>query len=158
MMAVGLGMELFGARGRSPRDGRTHHAFPGGRAVPLRLFLGGTFVYAGIRRALLVHALGLAGVVTAAAAAASTLARGTYERPRRPHTSGRGAGAPGDPSDLGPASALSPGDFQAYTDPKSGEAAIVVRRPDGRLYALSASCTHAGCRVGYSHDTLACPV
>lgn len=102
------------------------------------------------RRALFANALGLAGLVTAAAAAASTLARGTYHPPPRPRAT-RG------PGDLGPASALAPGDSRAYTDPTSGEAALVIRRPDGKLYALSAVCTHAGCDLEYSGDALNCP-
>ena len=102
------------------------------------------------RRALLAQALGLAGLVTAAAATASTLARGSYQAPARPRA-GRRRG------DLGPARALPPGDSRAYTDPTSGEAALVIRRRDGRLYALSAVCTHAGCRLEYSHDALTCP-
>jgi thiosulfate dehydrogenase [quinone] large subunit len=102
------------------------------------------------RRALLAHALGLAGLVTAATAAASTLARGTYHAPPRPRTA-RQRG------DLGPAGSLAPGDSQAYTDPTSGEQALVIRRPDGKLYALSAVCTHAGCRLEYDRDSLACP-
>jgi thiosulfate dehydrogenase (quinone) large subunit len=111
------------------------------------------------RRALLAHALGLAGLVTAGAAAASTLARGTYHAPPRPRAA-RGGGGPADGSggnDLGLARGLAPGDSQAYTDPASGEAALVIRRPDGRLYALSALCTHAGCRLEYSRDALICP-
>ena len=113
------------------------------------------------RRALLLQGLGLAGLVTAAAAAASTLARGTYEPPSRPRASRRGPNASADASggqaDLGPSGALSPGDSLAYTDPGSGEAAIVVRGANGRLHALSALCTHAGCTLRYSRDTLTCP-
>ena len=104
------------------------------------------------RRALLAQALGLAGVVTAAAAAASTLARGTYRAPPRPR-----ATRTRKPGDLGPAAALAPGDSQAYTDPSSGEQALVIRRPNGKLYALSALCTHAGCRLEYDRDALTCP-
>jgi nitrite reductase/ring-hydroxylating ferredoxin subunit len=33
----------------------------------------------------------------------------------------------------------------------------VIRRPDGKLYALSAVCTHAGCDLEYSGDALTCP-
>jgi thiosulfate dehydrogenase [quinone] large subunit len=102
------------------------------------------------RRALLTRALGVAGLITAAAAAGATFARGSYRAPPRPRE-GRRRG------DLGPARALARGDSRAYTDPSSGEAAIVVRRPDGKLYALSALCTHAGCRLEYGRDTLTCP-
>jgi thiosulfate dehydrogenase (quinone) large subunit len=102
------------------------------------------------RRALLTRALGLAGLLTAATAAASALARGSYERPPRP----RAARQPGD---LGRADALAPGDSRAYTDPTSGEQALVIRSADGKLYAVSAMCTHAGCRLEYDRDSLACP-
>jgi thiosulfate dehydrogenase (quinone) large subunit len=113
------------------------------------------------RRALLAHVLGLAGLLTAGAAAASTLARGSFEataqaRPRR-----RGAGAtpgasPGT-ADLGPARALAPGQSLPYADPATGDPAIVVRATDGELFALSAVCTHAGCELAYSRGALACP-
>ena len=33
----------------------------------------------------------------------------------------------------------------------------MIRRPDGKLYALSAVCTHAGCRLEYDRDALTCP-
>jgi len=102
------------------------------------------------RRALMTHALGLAGLITAAAAAGATLARGSYRAPPRPRAGRR-------PGDLGPARALAPGDSQPYTDPSSGEDAIVIRRPNGKLYALSALCTHAGCRLEYDRDALTCP-
>ena len=102
------------------------------------------------RRALLAQALGLAGLVTAAAATASTLARGTYEAPPRPR-------ATRQPGDLGPARALPPGDSLPYTEPTSGVASLAIRRPDGKLYALSAVCTHAGCDLEYSGDALVCP-
>jgi Rieske Fe-S protein len=36
--------------------------------------------------------------------------------------------------------------------PTSGAHAPVIRRPDGRLYALSAVCTHAGCDLEYRRD------
>jgi thiosulfate dehydrogenase [quinone] large subunit len=113
------------------------------------------------RRALLTRALGLAGLLTAVTAAASALARGTYEPPPRPRLSSRRSDTRADASpgeaDLGPARALAPGDSLAYTDPGSGQEAILVRRPDGKLYALSALCTHAGCNVEFSRDTLRCP-
>ena len=34
---------------------------------------------------------------------------------------------------------------------------MVIRRPNGELYALSALCTHAGCRLGDDRDALTCP-
>jgi len=113
------------------------------------------------RRALLAHVLGLAGLLTAGAAAASTLARGSFQataqaRPRR-RSSGAGPDGPAGTADLGPAQALAPGDSLPYTDPATGDPAIVVRAKDGELFALSAVCTHAGCELAYSQGTLTCP-
>jgi thiosulfate dehydrogenase (quinone) large subunit len=109
------------------------------------------------RRALLANVLGVAGLLTAVAAAASTLARGSFQataqaRPRR-----AAAGAPAGTADLGPASRLAPDDALPYTDPATGEAAIVVRAPDGELFALGATCTHAGCDLAYGQGRLNCP-
>jgi thiosulfate dehydrogenase [quinone] large subunit len=108
------------------------------------------------RRAMLAHVLGMAGLFTAAAAAISTLARGSFQatahaRPRR------AAGVPGGAADLGPATMLAPGEGRPYTDPATGDPAIVVRAPDGKLFALGATCTHAGCELAYGHGALTCP-
>ena len=110
-------------------------------------------------RALLVHGLGLAGLVTAAAAAASTLARGTYGRhPGRARLVGVRT-----PWRTLPAARPTWGGralarrLPGIHDPRSGEAAIVVRGPNRRLYALSARCTHAGCTLRYSRGGLTCP-
>jgi thiosulfate dehydrogenase (quinone) large subunit len=113
------------------------------------------------RRALLAHVLGLAGLLTAGAAAASTLARGSFQATAQARSLRRGAGAapgasPGT-ADLGPARALGRGDSLPYTDPATGDPAIVVRATDGELFALSAVCTHAGCELAYRRGTLACP-
>ena len=107
---------LAGAEGQpttaaAARPPRAPAACDGGRArVAFRMrrdFL--------TRRALLAQALGLAGVVTAAAAAArrspEAPIRATAPRPRAT------AGPPASQVDLGPAAALAPGDSQAYTDP-----------------------------------------
>ena len=108
------------------------------------------------RRALLAHVLGAAGLLTAATAAISTLARGSFQATA--HARARpSAGAPGGAADLGPASMLAPGEGRAYTDPASGSPAIVVRAPDGELFALGATCTHAGCELAYGHGALRCP-
>lgn len=114
------------------------------------------------RRALLAHVLGLAGLLTAGAAAASTLARGTYEARARPRARSRGqdAGAgdlAGGAADLGPARTLAPGEARPYTDAATGDPALVVRAPDGELFALSAICTHAGCELAYRQEALTCP-
>jgi thiosulfate dehydrogenase (quinone) large subunit len=107
------------------------------------------------RRALLAHVLGVTGLVTVVAAAASTLARGSFQaaasaRPRR------SSGVPKGAVDLGPASGLAPGEALPYTD-AGGQRAIVVRADDGELFALGTTCTHAGCELAYGQGTLNCP-
>jgi thiosulfate dehydrogenase (quinone) large subunit len=107
------------------------------------------------RRALLAHVLGVTGLLTATAAALSTLARGSFQAAAqaRPRAS---AGAPSGGMDLGPARALSPGQALPYTD-DTGQSAIVVRADDGELFALGATCTHAGCELAYGQGVLNCP-
>ena len=107
------------------------------------------------RRALLTHVLGVTGLVTAVAAAASTLTRGSFQAAA--HARPRGSsGLPKGAVDLGPASRLSPGQALPYTD-GAGQSAIVVRTDDGELFALGATCTHAGCQLGYDQGVLNCP-
>jgi thiosulfate dehydrogenase (quinone) large subunit len=108
------------------------------------------------RRALIAHVIGLTGLVTAVTAAASTLARGRFEASAhaRPRPAG---GASGGGLDLGPAASLSPGHALPYTDPATAGPALVVRANDGELFALSATCTHAGCELAYGEGRLNCP-
>jgi nitrite reductase/ring-hydroxylating ferredoxin subunit len=109
------------------------------------------------RRAVLVHAIGVTGLVTALAAAASTLARGTFRAPvARAGSPGSGGGA-GPGTDIGPASALAPGQAQTYLDSATQRPAVAVRAEDGSLFGLSAVCTHAGCELRFSAGALACP-
>jgi thiosulfate dehydrogenase [quinone] large subunit len=107
------------------------------------------------RRALLAHVLGVTGLLTAVAAAASTLARGSFQAvaSARPHAS---AGVPKGTVDLGPVSGLAAGEALPYTD-AGGRRAIVVRADDGELFALGATCTHAGCELAYRQGVLSCP-
>jgi thiosulfate dehydrogenase (quinone) large subunit len=110
------------------------------------------------RRALLAHVLGLAGLLTAGAAAASTLARGSFQATAQAHARRRpAAGSGAGTADVGPARALARGDSLPYTDPTTGESAIVVRAEDGELFALGAVCTHAGCDLAYTQGALTCP-
>jgi thiosulfate dehydrogenase (quinone) large subunit len=106
------------------------------------------------RRALLAHVLGLTALLTAATAVVSTLARGSFQATA--HARPRG-GASGKAADLGPAAGVAPGEALPYTDPSTGRPAIVVRADDGELFALGATCTHAGCELGYGEGRLNCP-
>ena len=128
------------------------------------------------RRALLGRSLAATAGAALGIAGISSLLKGSYRsaprlatvaaRPTAGKTSARPAGhspaAPG-PSlpqgavRLGPSNRLPPGQAALYRDPGDGSPDILIRQPNGRLTALSAVCTHAGCQVGYQGGTIACP-
>ncbi len=127
------------------------------------------------RREVLVRALGLAGVATLGIGGVSALAKGSYRGGRRTlslgkpkatpapaarvHTAHKAA-APQLPNGavrLGPSSRLPRGQGATYRDPADGSTDIVVRAANGKLTALSAVCTHAGCTVGYEGGQIVCP-
>ena len=109
------------------------------------------------RRALLTHVLGLTALLTAVTAAVSTLARGSFQASAHARPRSARGGASGEAADLGAASGVAPGEALPYTDPTTGRPAIVVRSDDGELFALGATCTHAGCELGYGQGRLNCP-
>jgi thiosulfate dehydrogenase [quinone] large subunit len=47
----------------------------------------------------------------------------------------------------------------SFTDPKSGDPALVLQPARGQFVAFDAVCPHAGCTVGYSAaaDLIVCP-
>lgn len=57
------------------------------------------------------------------------------------------------------ASGLKPGSALPFTDPESGEQAVLLRLESGEFAAYSAVCTHRQCIVTYDgeEDTLECP-
>lgn len=56
-------------------------------------------------------------------------------------------------------SGLKPGSALPFTDPESGEQAVLLRLESGEFAAYSALCTHRQCIVAYDReeDTLECP-
>jgi len=54
---------------------------------------------------------------------------------------------------------LKPRTALAFTDPKSGDPAMLIRLADGTVVAFDALCTHQGCTVEYDQPSglLACP-
>ena len=109
------------------------------------------------RRALLTHVLGLTALLTAVTAASR---RSRAAASRRAPTRARGAPAATPPATRptwGPPPASRRGEALPYTDPSTGRPAIVVRADDGELFALGATCTHAGCELGYGQGRLNCP-
>jgi thiosulfate dehydrogenase (quinone) large subunit len=130
------------------------------------------------RRRLLGQALGAIGATTLGLAGISAAAKGSYRGPRptltsKPtgtearHAASRHATGTPKPTSaaslpsgavrLGPAGKLSPGQGATYSDPADGSPDLVIRQPDGKLSALSAVCTHAGCTVGYQSGQIVCP-
>ncbi len=117
-----------------------------------------------------------AGGTTAASGASSTLSNGsggsTGPSTTSPATSTTGAPAGGAGSTttsttgatpsgtgVGPASSVPVGGSASFTDPKSGDPALVIQHPAGRFTAFDAVCPHAGCTVAYvsSAKIIACP-
>ena len=98
------------------------------------------------RRAALLQALGFTAAATGALAGVSVAARGSVPAaPRR-----AAAGTP-----IADAASLAPGDALAV--PVNGTPALVIRGADGGLTAFDATCTHAGCEVGWSGTEIRCP-
>lgn len=60
---------------------------------------------------------------------------------------------------LGPASDVPVGGWASFTDPASGDPALVIRPNASRFVAFDAVCPHAGCTVSYeqSQNVIVCP-
>jgi thiosulfate dehydrogenase [quinone] large subunit len=101
------------------------------------------------RRTAILQGLGLAAAATAAVSGLSVLSvlfRGSL--PEAP---------PEDGSAIADASSLAPGDAMPFTNPADGGPALLIRSADGSLAAFSATCTHAGCEVGWEAGQIRCP-
>lgn len=60
---------------------------------------------------------------------------------------------------VGPASDVPVGGSASFTDPSSGDPALVIQQTAGTFVAFDAICPHAGCTVAYqsSANVIACP-
>ena len=69
------------------------------------------------------------------------------------------APAPAGSTLLGSVKGMPVNSSAQYTDPGSGDPALLIRLPDGHFVAYDAVCTHAGCTVQYdpSQREIACP-
>lgn len=162
-----LPLALAGAEGQPAFDHLVEHHSLGRRGLAGRTDLEGLS-----RRRLLGEALSGIGALTALLGGLSALLRGPY----RSGTASLGAGsvaagpegatgrgverAPSLPRNavrLGDSRRLSSGKAALYSDPVDGSPDILIRHPDGSLTALSATCTHQGCQVGYQAGTIFCP-
>ncbi len=129
------------------------------------------------RRRMLGQSLAAVGAASVGLAGFSALAKGSYHGPRplgAPRaSSGGGTGGtattvakapqaggtklPQGAVSLGPSSRLASGQGALYRDPADGSPDLLIRQPNGKLTAVSAVCTHAGCTVGYQGGQIACP-
>lgn len=69
------------------------------------------------------------------------------------------APATGGQTLLGSVKSLAVNSAAQYTDPTSGDPALLIHLPDGKFVAYDAVCTHAGCTVQYdpTQQQLVCP-
>ena len=133
---------LAGAAGQPALD----HWRP--RALKLRR--RGRVVGAGAlltRRAAILQALGFTAAATGTIAGVSILTRGTA-----PARATVPAGTP-----LADSAAVTAGDALSVTNPLDGTPALVIRASDGSVSAFGATCTHAGCEVGWMDGEIRCP-
>ena len=60
---------------------------------------------------------------------------------------------------VGPATSVPVGGSAAFTDPATGDPALVIQQTAGEFVAFDAVCPHAGCTVAYqtAAQIIACP-
>jgi thiosulfate dehydrogenase [quinone] large subunit len=102
------------------------------------------------RRTAILHGLGFAAAATVAISGLSLLFRGALPAPARARTRATGVS-------IADAASLAPGDAVHFTNPADGGPALLIRAADGALSAYSATCTHAGCEVGWRQGEIRCP-
>ena len=91
--------------------------------------------------------------------ATTTMAPSTPSASAATPSAGSAATAPPGTTFLGNVKVLPVNSAGQYTDPISGDPALLIHLPDGHFVAYDAVCTHAGCTVEYDptqHD-LVCP-
>jgi Rieske Fe-S protein len=102
------------------------------------------------------------GLGSAAASIAAACGAGDSSQSRETPTTA-GSVASGPEVDEGEAivaeSELARGSAFPFTNAETGEPGVLVRTPEGELFAYSAVCTHQRCTVAYREDTrkLVCP-
>ncbi len=79
--------------------------------------------------------------------------------PTSPPAEGATPVAPSGTTFLGSVASLTVNSAARFTDPGSGDPAVLIHLPSGQFVAYDAVCTHAGCTVGYSssRQMLVCP-
>ena len=128
-------------------------------------------VFTGIVAAVALVGAGMAAFIGRAVGGAAATATGTGTLgggttvPTTPATTGADgattpttAAAPAGTA-LGPATGVPVGGSASFTDPASGDPALVIQQTAGEFVAFDAVCPHAGCTVAYqtSSQVIACP-
>jgi thiosulfate dehydrogenase [quinone] large subunit len=107
-----------------------------------------------------------AGLGRLAGGTKSNSGSGTLPTPAQTSSPSPGATSPSAPGGshppgkaLGPAKDVPVGGSASFTDPGTGDPAIVIQAKAGKFLAFDAVCPHAGCTVGYdqSNAVIVCP-
>ncbi len=131
------------------------------RAVLSKGFLTGVTATVVLMLSGVVAVLGRAGNATTASAGGEPALPGgspTTSNPPGASTT-RAAGTQPSGTAVGPASSVPVGGAAAFTDPATGDPALVIQQTAGDFVAFDAICPHAGCTVGYASSAriIACP-
>ncbi|MGH9300563.1 MAG: Rieske 2Fe-2S domain-containing protein [Acidimicrobiales bacterium] len=144
---------------------------PDAEDMPRRVFLANAVVAAGLGAAGLVGGGVIAGIGRlvnggSRSGAPRTLAAGSSNSPSPPPPSAGTSAPPASTNKstppgtrLGPASTVPVGGAASFTDPATGDPALVVQPRNGTFLAFDAVCPHAGCPVQYSNSSrqFVCP-
>jgi thiosulfate dehydrogenase [quinone] large subunit len=133
-------------RGTAPVPGATG-------VVPRKAALQGLGAAAGV-----VAGGGLVGAIAKVMTPDSTVAATSAVLPSTPAPRAAGS-APAGQTLLGSVKSLSVNSAASYTDPQSGDPALLIHLANGKFVAFDAVCTHAGCTVEYdpTQQEIVCP-
>jgi thiosulfate dehydrogenase [quinone] large subunit len=135
------------------------------RAVLSKGFLTGVAATVVLMLSGVAAALGRAGGATTGSADGAPTLSGGAPGTTSPGSTVPGSSTTGSPgpapsgTSVGAASSVPVGGSAAFTDPGSGDPALVIQQTAGDFVAFDAVCPHAGCTVAYapSAKIIACP-
>ncbi len=102
---------------------------------------------------------GFVGLIAKMLTANDVLASGAQALPATGSAASAGSGSLTGSTLLGSVKSLAVNSAASYTDPRSGDPALLIHLPDGKFVAYDAVCTHAGCTVQYdpTQQQMVCP-
>lgn len=112
-----------------------------------------------VRRSTFVRALGAAAGLFAASGSLGSIARAAAKQSPAAASGAVAAGAAGPGRFLGSVKSLALKQAVTYTDPASGDPAMLIHLANGKYVAYDAVCTHAGCTVQFDakRQLMVCP-